>query len=126
MILSIENTEYIDDYFIEWLIDLIRKNLIFKLDFKKIKTASDKLGFNVINALILFVNNLTYHKTKNVYIIELKNRDILLPGYDIKLNAACKLINYGNNEFKGYPILTQIFNDIRKNIIEYYEEYLYE
>ena len=35
-------------------------------------------------------------------------------------------VNYGNNEFKGYPIFTQLFNDIRKNIIKYYEEYLYE
>ena len=42
-----------------------------------------------------------------------------------KLNTICKFINYGNQSVTGYPIFTEIFEEVASNIDDYVEEYFY-
>ena len=48
----------------------------------------------------------------------------LLPNTKIKIIELCKLINNGNLLLKPYPIFTEIFDEIQKNIEVYYAEYV--
>ena len=140
MTFTILANKYIDDYFIEWLIDVIRHKIISQIDNKRIHIFNDivndnqifnevnpniKVKFDVRKAIILALNSMRYRRIKNVYIIDIGN-NILFPHYQVKLDTVCRLLNYGNTQIKGYPIFSQVFNDIRKNLKQYYQEYLDE
>lgn len=140
MTFTILANKYIDDYFIEWLIDIIRHKIILQIDNKRIHIFNDivndneifnkvnpniNVKFDVRKAIILALNSMRYRRIKNVYIIDIGN-NILFPNYQVKLDTVCRLLNYGNTQIKGYPIFTQVFNDIRKNLVQYYQEYLDE
>lgn len=138
MVLTIERNKYIDDDFIDWLIDEMRYEISTKINEKKLdmfnkyieesnlfEPMNNSSKFDVKQAIILSLNTLTYRKTNNVYIIEVgKNK--LFPGYKVNLETVCKILDSGNTEIKGYPIFSKIFNNIKLNILEYYEKYLDE
>lgn len=140
MTFTIIANKYIDDDFIEWLIDIIKHKIISQLDneyiinfnnivndneiFKK-NNPDSKVKFDVRKAILISLNTLKYRKIKNVYIIDI-GKDILFPNYQVKLETVCKLLNYGNTQIKGYPIFTNVFNDIRQNLESYYQQYLDE
>lgn len=138
MVLTIKRNKYIDDDFIDWLIDEIRYEIISKINEKKLdifnkyveennlfKPINNHSKFDIRQALILSLNMLTYRKTNNVYIIEVgKNK--IFPGYKVNLETVCKILDSGNTEIKSYPIFSKTFNNIKLNILEYYEKYLDE
>ena len=72
--------------------------------------------------IIMAINNLTVNKGKDYYIIEIDN-NIIYPGYSITLENLCKLINFGNMDIKGYPIITNAFNHITVNVRGYFNRY---
>ena len=138
MVLAIKRNKYIDDEFIEWLINEIRYEISTTINEKKLdifneyvkennlfEPVNNNSKFDVKQAINLSLNTLTYRKTNNVYIIEVgKNK--LFPGYKVNLETVCKILDSGNTEIKGYPIFSKIFNNIKLNILEYYEKYLDE
>ena len=138
MVLTIERNKYIDDEFIAWLIDKIRYEICTTINENKLdifneyvkennlfQPVNNNSKFDIKQAIILSLNTLTYRKTNNVYIIEVgKNK--LFPGYKVNLETVCKILDSGNTEIKGYPIFSKLFNNIKSNIVEYYEQYLDE
>ena len=58
-------------------------------------------------------------------IIFMINPNIYAPGLDrVKLDSICKLINYGNNDMKAYPIFTDTFNYFRSELQTYISRFL--
>lgn len=51
------------------------------------------------------------------------NENIFLPNTRIKLIELCKLINEGNLLLRPYPIFTEVFDEIKKDIEKYYASY---
>lgn len=126
------NDNHFDDYFIKWLIDLIKFKLLIYLNHEKLTQFNNdfnqKLELNkeidIKKVVLVSINTLRYRKINNVYIIEIGNDKINYNG--LNLNTICKLLNYGNTELKSFPIYSNVFNDIKSNIVEYYKQYLDE
>lgn len=139
MICTITANKHIDDYFIEWLIDRIRFEILGNIDeeqlnnfnsvvnqqqlFKRVDNRNIK--FDIRKAIVMSLQNIRYRKIKNVYIIEISS-DTIYPHYLVKLSTLCKLLNYGNVNIKGYPIYTEAFTRVKSNLRGYYKQYLME
>ena len=119
-----------------WLIKEIRKQLLLDIDLKHIKAWQlylEKLLADKIlpkqklsaDAIILQgINSLEYILTDNSVEISVNNK-ITIPNLNqVKLISIIKLINYGNNDIKGYPIFTDTFNYFAENIDAYIDKYI--
>lgn len=137
MKLSINSSaQLFNDAFLNWLRPKIRDKIIADINPNKLKLWDNffnnqplykniyKKKISTLDLLIAGANNLRYQKSANGYYYEI-NPNIYLPGYtDIKLNAACKAINFGNQEMAAYPIFTETFNYFNAHIDEYMNAYL--
>jgi hypothetical protein len=125
----------IDARFIKWLIPYIRYEVLKNINNRQLLEIDRyveesqllenyKIGniqFNSKRILLMSINNLVFHKGKDFYTIEINN--IAYPGYAITLKNICKLVNFGNMDIKGYPIITNAFNHITDNLKRYIVQY---
>ena len=75
--------------------------------------------------IITGIKNLKTYKYPDQYIIKI-NPNKILPKSSAKLNDICNLINYGNLSLKGYPIFSEGFEIISKQVPYLYEAFLEE
>lgn len=123
--------------FAGWLKENIRQQLIASINIKKLqswdiflnKQSSYKSIYKkkIIPAdiIIAAANNLVIKSSESKYSIMI-NPNIFTFGLDrVKLSSLCRLINYGNQEIKGYSIFTEVFKHFSDNIESYLTQYLH-
>lgn len=130
-------TEEINKDFGEFLIVKIKELLLLNINEPRLILLNNYINNEIIafksiyrkhisaqEIILLGLQHLKVSESPTNILISI-NSNIFIPGYDrIKLLDACKLINYGNSEIKGYPIFTNTFTKIVNEIDDYYNEYL--
>lgn len=119
-----------------WLCGKIRMLLISSVDFKKLKSWTDylneketfpTLGAQLIDAQKIFMmgaDSLICTGSDGDLSI-LINPNIFLIGYNqVKVSVACRLINFGDTQHVGYPIFTNVFELVSKDISKYVDQYM--
>ena len=110
--------------FINFLIKTIKNRVITKLSLNKLKVWDkylDTINKNHESAkeiILISLSELVYIIEDN-YIIITINNNYVLSKLHLKLTDAIKLINFGNMEIKGYPIISDTFQYVEKNIKGY-------
>ena len=124
------------DRFNKWLLKRIKEKLFIDLDTSKLKVwdkyleESDfsQLGqhqkLHSDKILILGINNLDYYASNGLITYRI-NPSVFIPGFNqLRVSRICKLINHGCLEVQGYPIFSNVFNEIAQNLGKYVDEYL--
>ena len=138
MKLEIRDPENIlQDDFIKWFLKELRNKIINSVNIRKLElwdiyfnnqTLYKSIYKKKISSLDIIKSgaaNLQCVKNKESLLIQI-NPNINIIGLDrVTLNSACKLINYGNTEMDGYPIFTNIFEDIASNIHVYIDKFIF-
>ena len=132
MILVIPKYICNDISFLSWLLPKIRIELLKQIKLKKLKNIELKLinenilsdkQINTQKVLISLTKYLTVKDIKDNFVIYFKcNKKY--PGTNISYIDICKTINYGNLNIQGYPIITQVFNDVKLHLSELYYIYV--
>ena len=126
--LRIDNNQKIPYSFVQYLKSELSKIIKVNIDDSKIKQLDiyfNELlnGYNAYyttrQIIEMGANNLTITIFPQYYLIGIDG-NMLLPQTDIKLLDACKLINDGNVELKGFPIFNNCINFISDNIDYFY------
>ena len=110
--------------FINFLIKIIKNRVITKLSLNKLKAwdkyldAINKNHESAKEIILISLSKLVYIIEDN-YIIITINNNYVLSKLHLKLIDAIKLINFGNMEIKGYPIISDTFQYVEKNIKGY-------
>ena len=128
--------QIIDQDFITWFKKQIRDRLLDDIDSKKLQKWTNYFNTksmykSIYRKMILAediisagVYNLQHSRSGSIISIYI-NPNIYAPGLDrIKLVTLCKLINFGNQEIKGYAIFTSTFKHFSENINDYIDMYL--
>ena len=128
--------QLLDDDFIKWLLPKIRNKILADLKIIKLKAwdayFNDSGLYKSIykkkilseDIIISGIMKLKYHADKHMFWIII-DPNIYVPGLDrVKVESACKLINFGNRDIVGYPIFTDTFEYFADNIQDYLEMYL--
>lgn len=133
--LQVTSNEYYDRYFISWLINEIRNEILLSLDVTKISAWVTKIntlqGKDVFTIKdVLFIIR-TY--TRQLYAIRLKDgwQIIFEPrgtikNVDMSVKEFFMLLENGNLEITGLHIISNVFNMIKKDILSYFDRYLEE
>ena len=78
---------------------------------------------NPFNIIFAGFNNLQVIEYEHTFVIQIDYNQ-KVPNYNgTRLIDICKLINYGNTEFKACPIFTEVFTSVQKNINGIYSAY---
>lgn len=131
----IDPNNQLDHPFIKWLIKQIQKYCISHMRADKLKrwdTYFSTKQFRSIykkhikarDILTAGIYNLTYIHAGEAIQIQI-NPNTNMVGFDrIKISSLCRLINYGNQEISGYPILTDVFQHFSEEFTTYLEAYI--
>lgn len=119
-----------------WLIQRIQEKLAVDIDERKLKKW-DKFFENSSEYKSIYKKKIV---TKELIVIGVRNlvcfrspihlsihidTNQFVPGLDrVRIHSVCKLINYGNQEIKGYPIFTDTFEYFASNIDDYVDQYM--
>lgn len=133
MYLSIDRKEN-DEQFSNWLLRVIKQELMSNLDPRKLRYYEDYIkesnifnmdektlrNLNLNNVVYVFINTLRKHVYKHTYVYSF-NTDMRYG--EVTYYEIIKLISYGNTEVRAYPFIVEVFYDIYNNIEKY--EYIY-
>lgn len=139
MRLIIPQTKEYDEFFIEWLVNRIRVEILRSISLQKIKVYSvyqqehkifkpqgnNTKEIDFVKVMIKGANSFRYKKVKNNWIIYMRE-DIQYPGYFVNVYSLCKWVSYGVSDLKGYPLLPEILNTIQTKLKWYYTLFLSE
>lgn len=120
-----------DDEFLKFLLKILRVKCLGNIEYERLILWDEYLNSGIIKVqgnrklstktiLVSAFNNLRYKKKDKYYTVEV-DPDQVLPYTNIKLASIVDLINDGNMEMRGYPIVTQVFNDTAENLYNYYK-----
>ena len=120
-----------DEAFLEYLIKKIRDYAMSNVNINLLNSYKDIIvelypELKNINMLYFFnasFNILLYKKYEDDYIIEFNNKKTCF-GTNITIYEICNLINYGTRDIKPYPIFSQAFNYVTRNMSTI--KYLYD
>ena len=119
--------------FAKFLARFIRHMYIRELNLKKLiradrylseeVTKGNKRRIRAYETVVRGFNNLHCVNTSKTVVIEI-NPIVKVPYYDnVSLESVCKLINSGNSDLNPYPIFTDVFTKVVKNINKLYKLY---
>lgn len=128
--------DYMDNEFIEWIVDNFDMFVYRNINMKKLYAINKFINENdvfkvgatdidIVEVISLAIKNIKYNRIKNACILNVGGNK-RLPKYPIKLSAICKFLNYGNMKFKGYPIFSNAINFIKYNLNDLYMVYVNE
>lgn len=125
----------IDTDFGWWLIPKISSAIISSINMRKLDRWNTYINetsdisrlytrkYKVEDIIIFACNNLVCKGTPGEIYIEI-NPVINAPGFDrIKLSSICKMINFGVQGVKEYPLFTSVFKEFKSNITDYVRMY---
>jgi hypothetical protein len=125
----------IDKDFIKWLKSNMSDKIKSSIDEKKLIRWNDYLNSgevieftsrkNILAKEVIYLgaDNLVVSELPNKFIISINNKKFVNGLKMVKIDTLCKLINYGNASIKGYPIFSDVFNEVANNIDMYIEVY---
>ena len=133
MYLSIDRKEN-DEQFSNWLLRVIKQELMSNLDPRKLRYYEDYIkesnifnmdektlrNLNLNNVVYVFIKTLRKHTYKHTYVYSF-NTDMKYG--EITYYEIIKLISYVNTEVRAYPFIVEVFYDIYNNIEKY--KYIY-
>jgi hypothetical protein len=136
MTLLIEDKQgFVDLFFGKWLIPKITADIINRIDKSKLLKWDDYLtnssslariyskNYRAYDVLVFAAKNIICTGTKGSIVIKIDD-NIMMPGFDrVKVKDLVKLITNGNLEVKGYPVVSDVFNDFANNINKYMRLY---
>lgn len=117
-----KNKNLINTAFANYLIKTIKKNVMLSLELNKWQIVVNYLNkyTNISNGVELLnkiLSNLEYLNYMDRYVFQFSvNKKI----GNYTVDQIIKIINDGNTEFKGYPIILKVFKEIKDNIDKYY------
>lgn len=131
-----DSNDVLTKHFGEWLIERIQEKFSASIDDNKLKRwdkfFEDAPQYKSIykkkiltkDILVTGIRNLVCQQSSSFLSIRIDNNKFV-PGLDrVKVDSICKLINYGNQDIKGYPIFTDTFEHFAASIHDYVDEYL--
>lgn len=131
-----KNHQDINYKFGQWLLEIIESTIKTSIDEKKLIPWNEYMNTDGVLEFVgrksILAKEIILSGANNLKVIELPNKLIIginklakVNGVqNLKLETACKLINYGNTSIKGYPIFSDTFQQITSNIDVYVELYL--
>ena len=133
MTFTIQQTVDIDDYFIEWLLDIIKIQCQTEIKPYKLIKLNDRIinseqfdvaskSFNLYKEMQRVVRSLRYRKVKNCYVIYVPS-NIYVSNTNIPLSRLSRFVCYGDLQVKGYPILSDTIQRVIANIAKYIKHY---
>ncbi len=140
MELEIINKNNLDLYdFCIWLEDKLFNYLNSSIDDRQLDRFDDYINKNI---QINFIDKLPrFLKSRNILLSAFKNLDVrkqgksyiigidplkFIPNTNAKFIDIIRLINYGNMEINGYPIIDNTFDYFANNLQDLYQQYLKE
>ena len=133
MTFTIQQTVDIDDYFIEWLLDIIKIQCQTAIKPHKLTRLNDRIvnseqfdvtskSFNLYKEMQRVVRSLRYRKVKDCYVIYIPS-NIYISNTSIPLSRLSRFVCYGDLQVKGYPILSDTIQRVIANIAKYIKRY---
>ena len=131
-----DKTNTVDYGFCVWLISQLKNEYRLKVNPKKyapIDAYIDSLEFmsahneNANDIVWRGFNELTIKRGTNSYTIQINPNMWFDVANKIKLSSMCSLINFGTLAVKGYPIITDIFDEAANHIdalVYHYNTYI--
>ena len=123
MQLSIKGNNLTEN-FAKWLLEIIKIELKQKIDKRKLESWEKYFRENLhivipIDLIIKkSIDNLIYKFTdENEILICLNDKEYIVANY--KLITICKMINFGNVDHNGYPVFSDIFNQVASKVDNY-------
>lgn len=138
MLLEIKDSKHIlKEDFYEWLLLKIKDRFLCEIDKKSLERwdtyFNSEFQYRSIylkrissyDICLQGISNLKFNKLSESVVTIFINPNINVPGLDrVRINTACKTINYGVSNIKGYPIFTNIFNHFSQNILTYFDIFM--
>lgn len=134
MQLQIEYTNNVlNKEFGNWLIEIMSKEILSSINKKKLISLDKYIEENFthlykkpVSSMDIIqqgLNEMYCDDSSSKLIIQI-SKNKFVPGMDrVRIESACKLINYGNKSVPGYPIFTNEFTHIANNISMYVDKY---
>lgn len=133
MQLSVEIKED-NEAFSNWLLQIIKQEIISNLNIRKLKLYETYIkesnvfefdektlnNFNLTNVIYTFIKTLRKDIYKNTYVYHF---NLHLKYSTVTFYEIVKLVNYGNMDVIGYPIITDVLDNIRNNLDKYEKMY---
>ena len=135
MKLLIEKSLDYNDDFVEWLLGVIRDDVLTRINENYLDNMEYYLNTMLSNstlsndkvdlyaAILQILDHLEYINGFSHYHIQI-NPIARLSGTKFKLLSIAKFINYGNQDMPGCGVFTESFSRIGDNLTEYYRTYL--
>lgn len=134
MQLQIEYTKNVlNQDFGNWLIKVISNEILSSINKKKLISLDKYIEENFTHLykkpvtsmdIIKYGLDEMYCDNSSSKLIIQISKNKFVPGMDrVRIESACKLINYGNKSVPGYPIFTNEFTHIANNISMYVDKY---
>lgn len=121
MTFIIESNDLYDKYFIEWLIEKLKTELVSIVDFDKLNNFSKDINF--VKVFLLSLNNIRFIHIKGHWKIFIDNNVMYKKQ---RLCMLCRFIDSGNLNHNPYPIYSKAVNRVTTNLSSYYKEYMEE
>lgn len=121
MTFIIESNDLYDRYFIEWLIEKLKAELISIVDFDKLNKFSKDINF--VKVFLMSLNNIKFIPIKGHWKIFIDNN---VTYNKQRLCMLCRFIDNGNLNHDPYPIYSKAVNRVTTNLSSYYKEYMEE
>ena len=130
------DNQYVDNYFIDWLLDVITMQCQAAIQPRKLEklskhivannilnlTQSQQANFNLYREMLKVSRSLRWRKVKDYYIIYVPH-NVFVSGTNIPLSRLSRFVSYGDLNVKGYPILSEIIQGVIANIAKYINQY---
>jgi hypothetical protein len=136
MRISIDNSSgKYEDGFFEYLKRFTTRQLILNLNPLKLKKFEEAINqeeellkpfrksFSGRDIFYAGANNLNVIKFFDGRVILQVDPNVIYYGTRVKLITLIRFLNYGNGDYKGYPIFTDTFNYVRNNLDAIYQLY---
>lgn len=126
----------LDYNFGRWLIRLIQQKFIASLDARKLfawdKFFEESKEYNSIYGTKIVTKDILLAGIKCLICFDIPDKIIIqlnpnqfVPGLDrVKVESIFRLITFGNQSIKGYPIFVQVLQEVADNIGKYIDMYV--
>lgn len=135
MKLLIEKSLDYNDDFVEWLLGVIRDDVLTRINENYLDNMEYYLNTMLSNStlsndkvdlyatILQILDHLEYINGFSHYHIQI-NPIAKLSGTNFRLLAIAKFINYGNQDVHGCGVFTESFSYVENNLVEFYGMYL--
>jgi len=133
MTFTIQRTIDTDDYFMEWLLSVIRIECATAIKPYKLRNLNDRIltseqfsirsiNFNLYREMQRVVRTLRYRRVKDCYLIYVPS-NIYVSNTNIPLSRLSRFVCYGDLQVRGYPIISDTIQRVIANIDNYIKQY---